>query len=352
VTHFGDSKCVLRYVVKSRRGFTLVELLVVIAIIGILVALLLPAVQSAREAARRASCVNNLKQVGVGILNYELNNKAFPPARPGPDATTNAEVRWVGRPSGPPPNGKGYERSGTSAFVMILPYMEDQALYDQFFETVAGAKIGVWLSDVANINWRTPEKTEAIGTRPKVYVCPSNETLPTTEITKYQNWSPVPATGTYALCAGHRGINTWGVDACMVKHHNSGLFLYWTIRKMRQITDGTSKTFAAGEIVDGHLQDSSNIWSNVLRFADSFRVTEAALNTPTGVDAKVAGDNVGSYNGAFASQHPGGAQFLYVDGHVEFIQESIDLDLYQNLSTIDGAPLDTDLRDQIYCDQF
>jgi prepilin-type N-terminal cleavage/methylation domain-containing protein/prepilin-type processing-associated H-X9-DG protein len=342
----------MRHVVKSIRGFTLVELLVVIAIIGILVALLLPAVQSAREAARRASCVNNLKQVGVGMLNYEITNKAFPPARPGPDATTDAEVRWVGRPSGLPPTGKGYERSGYSAFVMILPYMEEQALHEKFFEEVAGVKIGVWLSTASGISWRTLGKEQAMGTRPQVYVCPSNETQPVPEGTDFQSWSVPPATGTYALCAGHRGPNTWGVDACMTKHHNSGMFQYWTIIKQKKILDGTSKTIAVGETVEGHTANSSNIWSYVLRYADSSRVTEVSLNTPPGVEAKVAGDNPGLFNGAFASNHPGGAQFLYIDGHVEFIQESIDLDLYQNLSTIAGSPLEMDRLDNDYCNQF
>lgn len=332
-----------------RSGFTLVELLVVIAIIGILVALLLPAIQAAREAARRMSCSNNLKQYGVAQHNYELAKKVFPPARPGPDASNSKEVLYVGRPAGPrATGGKGYERTGVSGFVLLLPYMENQALYDQF--DLDGD--GVWLSSASNVSWHTAEKDKSIGTRPEFVVCPSSEMEPKTTIASYQTWSEIPATGSYAFCAGHRGINKFGVDACLVKHHNSGIHLYWTEVKMSKILDGTSKTLSVGEIVDGHIQESSNMWTYALRFGDCYRVTEVALNTPPGVEANSAGDNPGNFNGAFASEHAGGAQFLYADAHVEFMSEDIDLDTYQNLSTIAGKPLEVDSTDTIYCIPF
>ena len=142
--------------IKNSRGFTLVELLVVIAIIGVLVALLLPAVQAAREAARRMSCSNNLKQYGIAQLNYESTKKTFPPARPGPDATSSQEVRSIGRPAGPRASGgNGYERSGVSGFVLVLPFMEQQALYNQF-DIDRGD--GVWLSSVSQVSWKTQQK--------------------------------------------------------------------------------------------------------------------------------------------------------------------------------------------------
>lgn len=338
----------------KRFGFTLVELLVVIAIIGILVALLLPAIQAAREAARRMSCSNNLKQIGTAELNYEGVKKVYPPARPGPDATTANEVGLVGFPPGSRAAGKkGWERTGVSGFVLILPFMEEQALYDQF-DIEQGD--GVWLSSKAGISpWRTAAKEKAIGTRPSVMVCPSNLTEPKT--TLYQDWGEIPATGTYAFSAGHRGPHTSlnPVNACRIKHHNSGLHLYYTRRSIKKITDGTSKTFSVGEIVAGHTVDSSNVWTYAYRYLDCYRTTNVALNTPPGVDAvSLPADdgNAANANGAFASHHPGGGHFLLADGHVDFITDDIDLNTYQEYSTIAGTPVDHDRLDDTLCKSF
>jgi prepilin-type N-terminal cleavage/methylation domain-containing protein/prepilin-type processing-associated H-X9-DG protein len=336
----------------NRRGFTLVELLVVIAIIGILVALLLPAIQAAREAARRASCTNNLKNIGVASLNYESTYKKFVRGRMGPDASTAAEVAFVGRPSGPrATGGKGYERSGPSGFVFLMPFMENQALYDMF-DIDRGD--GIWPSSAANLpSWRTPAKDTAIGTRPDVLVCPSNKTLPRTETPSYQNRNPVPATGSYAFNLGDRGPVGFDVSsACLTKHHNSGLHLYWSFRKLTMLTDGTSKTISAGEIMDGHdWINSSNIWTLGSRYLDTLRVTEAPINTRPGKDCVqgVGDDPDRCPNGAFASDHPGGAQFVFADGHVEFIDESIDLTMYRDLSAVEGTAQEAFIADCNLC---
>jgi prepilin-type processing-associated H-X9-DG protein len=326
----------------------LVELLVVIAIIGILVALLLPAIQAAREAARRMSCSNNLKQIGTAEQQYELVHKEFEPARPGPDSSGSMEVQLVGRPVGPRASGgKGYERSGASGFVLLLPFIESQALYDQF-DIDRGD--GIWLADLSAVNWRTPAKNQAMGMRPDFMVCPSSLTMPKTEIPKWQTLSTVPATGTYAFSAGHRGPIALQCDSCLVKHHNTGLHMYWTRIKAKKVEDGLSKTISVGEIRSGHTQDSSNIWTYGNRHADCYRDTEQALNTPPGVNCVTVCNEDGCLNGAFASDHSGGANFLFADAHVEFVSDDIDLNTYQNLSTYAGLPADLDKKDKKWCD--
>ncbi|HJQ82078.1 MAG TPA: DUF1559 domain-containing protein [Lacipirellulaceae bacterium] len=331
---------------ERKTAFTLVELLVVIAIIGILVALLLPAIQAAREAARRLSCSNNLKQDGVAIQNYHDVKQTFPPARPGPDGTFSREFEHFAMPREPrATGGKGYLMSGASGFVLLLPYLEQQALYEEF-DIERGD--GIWLSNMSGVNWKTPRKEQAIGTRPEFVVCPSSSTLPKTE-ELYQDWRVIPATGTYAFCAGHRGVNRWTCRPCQMKYHNSGVHLYYTLISIKDVTDGTSKTFSVGETIDGHLRDSSNIWTYAERYLNSHRVTEVALNTPTGVEAQPCGENPANNNGAFASNHPGGAQFLFADAHVEFISDNIDFDSYQNLSTIAGTPLEMDAAQDEFC---
>ncbi|TWU24559.1 DUF1559 domain-containing protein [Bythopirellula polymerisocia] len=315
---------------RVSKGFTLVELLVVIAIIGVLVALLLPAVQAAREAARRMSCTNNLKQDALADLNYESTNGNLVPARLGPDSTGSREMREL---------RTAVERSGASGFVLLLPYIEKNALYAQLdvYDNQS-----IWpAQDFVVGNWKTPDRLTAIGTSVAEFICPSEGSKPYRE--DWTSWDPPPAVGSYAFVGGHRGVNGGAlytpVNACMVKHHNTGPHLYRTVVQLKQIQDGTSNTISVGETIENSIgtingANASNIWSYVLRYLDCFRVTDVALNTPPWAETlNVNGDIV---NGAFASRHPGGAQFAYVDGHVGFLQEDIDLETYRDLSTIAG----------------
>ncbi len=336
---------------RPARGFTLVELLVVIAIIGVLVALLLPAVQAAREAARRMSCSNNLKQVGLADLNFEGTNGHLVTARLGPDSTASREMR---------PLRTAVERSGASGFVLMLPYIELTALFDKLdiYELDS-----IWPASTyrtPGVEWRTPARSEAIATSVGGFICPSEGSELHLEDGSFG--TPAPAVASYAFVAGHRGILGGTlytpVNACMTKHHNTGPHLYYTKVALKQIEDGTSNTISVGEVIEtskGIINEglpneatTHNIWTYVLRYLDCFRTTTVALNTPPWVETlRVDADDI--VNGAFASRHPGGAQFVYVDGHVDFMEESIDLDLYQNLSTIAGAPLAMDVIDKQAC---
>jgi len=327
---------------RRRRGFTLVELLVVIAIIGVLVALLLPAVQAAREAARRASCVNNLKQIGLADLNYEATNGHYVVARLGPDSTVSREMERLTTPE---------QRSGASGFVLLLPQMELNALFQQLdvFRNQS-----IWPAEAySTAAWRTPERIKAIATSVPAYICPSEGSEPALQTSTSSN---PPAVGSYAFVGGHRGVNGGSlytpVNACMTKHHNTGPHLYKTQVKVKDVEDGTSNTISVGEVIETSIgtingATSRNVWTNTLRYLDSFRTTSVALNTPPWVETlNVNGDVV---NGAFASRHAGGASFVYLDGRVDFLLESIDLDVYQNLSTIAGEPLTMDLIDKERC---
>lgn len=325
-------------------GFTLVELLVVIAIIGILVALLLPAVQAAREAARRMSCGSNLKNIAIAVLNYEDTNGELPTARLGPDSTGGKETFDL---------KLAVERSGASGFVLLLPYLEEQALFDglDIYEMNSIFPAGDF--DTGGL-WHTvtPEakaREGLLNQRPSILVCPSDPSLPESEVVG-TDWDFIPATGSYAFCAGHRGPNSpEPVNSCLTKHHNSGAHLYWQPVPLRKVTDGTSKTYSVGEVIEGHTQNSSNVWSYTLRYADTFRVTDVPLNTPPGELAIPVGTNDADANGAFASEHPGGAIFTFLDGHVAFVIDNISEAVYQGHSTIGADPCNQDIIDYAWC---
>ncbi len=299
-------------------GFTLIELLVVIAIIGILIALLLPAVQSARESARQAKCSNNLKQITLALVNYESTHGVFPPGRMGCDGWTANVCK----------NNPGYARPGSSGFVMLLPQLELQPLYDLLEPFAKGAVFPAQPGDVADgttDGWRTAAVDKAIRSRSDVFVCPSDDSEPL-------NGSCT--TGSYALVQGSNGPS-FGIDQYRVKHYNNGVFLYRTVKSAKDVVDGLSNTMFVGETIEGHTRESANCWAVGSRHLHSLRSTDNPLNTPPGQGVTV--DLYGySANGAFASRHPFGAFFGFGDGHARFLSENIDLDTYRGLSTRAG----------------
>lgn len=329
-------------------GFTLVELLVVIAIIGVLVALLLPAVQAAREAARRMSCVNNQKQIAIALLNYESSYGTLPAGRHGVDSSISApgaddQVTNPGRDAMMAGNMTPEIFNGMSAFVQILPYMEQQPLYEILEEPTTGMRIfPAGITGIPLTDWATPEVQQAMATRLDSYYCPSADTQTDPEwagIGGKTGFDLLPATCDYALNMGHRGPHFF-TDTFAVKLDNSGPFIYFYAVALKQIADGTSNTFFGGETIDAHTIDGKNIWALAERHTTSLRTTGNPLNTPTGdpqtMDKHDSGDAAPYHaNGAFASRHPGGANFYYADGHVEFLSENIDFESYQAFSTKD-----------------
>ena len=303
------------------RAFSLVELLVVIAIVGILVALLLPAVQAARESARRATCISRQKETGLAILNYEVTHRIFPSGRIGCDDSGDSNSIAV-CPSGLPSEKK----TGASGFVEILPQLEQQALFDR----IAVYEGGLWNRNVDDLNWyKDRGKCRGIKERLEILVCPSDASEPLSEV-----YAPVDAaTCSYAFVQGTKGPDFPLIEA---KFNNNGMFLYVARRRTRELEDGASTTIMLGEVVLSDTWESSNTWSYALVNADCMRSTANPLNTRPG-----AGITIEGQNGAFGSQHPGGAVFCFVDGHVSFLSDDIEVRVYQALSTIAGEEVVT-----------
>ncbi len=339
---------------RTKRGFTLVELLVVIAIIGILVALLLPAVQAAREAARKMSCGNNLKQLGIALHNYHESFKALP--HHGTFAWTrqsNNGFRWSAAQRG-------------SILVDLLPFMELDTIYNNLdFEsaTVTGmdsTRTGGWWWYQVNPITGHQYRSEII----PMFLCPSANIDPRLNGTN-------PKTSKAISCYGHSigaqlmnsrggwcvdypgnvfgtGRQNLGNDAR--SSQISGVFArgHWAAR-FRDIIDGTSQVIALGEILPNKGYHHRNGW---MHYNSLWTATTAPVNFPIigRGDRGYINTNGGPKNchhwrnyqtaQGFKSQHKGGAQFVFADGSVHFIPETIDYMTYQRLGCRrDGEPI-------------
>jgi prepilin-type N-terminal cleavage/methylation domain-containing protein/prepilin-type processing-associated H-X9-DG protein len=310
-------------------GFTLVELLVVITIIGILIALLLPAVQAAREAARRMQCSNNLKQIGLAVLNYESNRTVLPP--------------------GAFFHNTAAQRRG-SILLQILPYMELQSLYDAF-----------------NFNLNTDGQsytgtTNPIGATPvAAYRCPS-DTAPTLfDCTDTSNPDYSSGTAPAALVALHnyaasRGANplhsnspscvcssagTWNSFALPVGltlspgiPFSGPFYRFGACLPMAEIRDGLSNTIFFGEVLPMSSWHNGHGWATSNN-GNGYASTVVPINYDTS-NRDSTGDACGRYCNystaeGFKSNHSGGANFVLGDGSVHFLPETIDHQAYQRL---------------------
>ena len=285
---------------KLRSAFTLVELLVVIAIIGILVGLLLPAVQAAREAARRTQCTNNLKQIGLSFHNY---HDTYPSSKLPPgsydQATSNSGWAW-----------------GT----FLLPFMEQEALYD---DLQPGIKDALDTGQAA-----------LLATVLTTFKCPS-DIAPDVNDRRTHNSLSI-GTSNYAGSAGTDNVVTTGEPSAPTTP-NTGVLYQQSNLGLRDITDGTAYTLLVGErcwqLHDGtdHRKHNASIWGATDNDALNWDVCMHSAEVINQGDAD---------NDSFSSLHPGGAQFVFADGSVHFLNQNLATETWVDLSNRkDGDPV-------------
>ena len=317
---------------ESRKGFTLIELLVVIAIIAILIGLLLPAVQKVREAANRMKCLNNLKQIGLGLHNYESANGYFPPgftANTSPTTTLQAS----------------HFSPGWSLFYHILPFVEQDNLHRSINENLP-------ILDPANRAGR-----EGLVS---IYTCPTDTRPKLINLTDSGSttWTP-PNTFAYppptssltvlgqASVSSYAGcLGTLGYE----EQPYTGVFHRNSRTTFADITDGSSNTIGVGERTSRFSENSwvGPVWQQETVFAPTaprYNPAQPSFQcraTPTAVLVHVRitslqPNHPDNSPGSFFSSHSGGAQFLNMDGSSRFVTSSVSIVNYRALCSRNGG---------------
>ncbi|MFN3152223.1 DUF1559 domain-containing protein [Bremerella sp.] len=311
----------------KRTGFTLVELLVVIAIIGVLIALLLPAVQQAREAARRMTCSNHQKQLGLALHNYHDTHLVFPPG---------VFCDGLNDQLNSPPHSMSW-------MPVILPFLEQTALHAQLKPLMESMNSNAFPSDLMN-------------TKIETLMCPSDPNRGQTgEV--HGVGPPVPDFndgfhGNYLLCNGNEEITT------TTDNNASGMFYYLSKTDFAACTDGTANTVMAAEIllvpsnVSGardwrgryyradHLSSivSTRLPPNTTA-SDKMRTCQGSPNSPTYAPCTPDTNTQVIYA---RSQHPGGVMITLMDASVQFVSETVNTQTWQDLGTRSGGEVPGD----------
>ncbi len=368
-----------------RVGFTLIELMVVILIIGILVSLLLPAVQQAREAARRQQCGNNLKQIGLALMNYESQHKMFPPGQvnllySSNSSFTQSGLRWVwpfegttsqlgfaggvgslgGVPAIVQQAGPGGALQGSSWMLFLLPNLEQGNIYNMW-----NFNYNVWYNGAfpTVINVGTgPSTFFPAQTEIPAFYCPSRRR--NMNIAQYNNCIRINPNFTgggndYGGCAGSGVLfndndnrATYDLMAAQLSNNpftsflpagnHRGVFAVNSSTRISDVTDGTSSVIMAGEVMrmNGlaqlNINNPQQVFNPLLISSDGWAFGGAAtmFSCRFGVNKGVHYDNTGS-------SHVGGiSQYVFCDGHVQTITQNVNLTIFQNLGNIaNGVPI-------------